>query len=1469
MVVLELWVFWFDDRHTGLIDDHLQLKELKEQKVGSFNWDQVMSNGLSPTDSPRPNRSVNEHISLTPNSEYMLFIKSIRNLIHNAMTKSGAFTLGEFFIFPDIEDDDIIDSVADQSKASTIKSTMIAFMYNVYLTSSNLVFQPNTRRMRIRSLTAQDIYIKNKKVLLCPTGEHATLISFQSLPTPELQRQVLEQWADFYQISCAQLVPSSSQHFPSLVTIRSSSGDIITYPSMLVFVPTDTKLSPSAVAGLNGIMGLNHGLTEDLGSKVSRSAYHQSLQPNVSSIDYWSYRDPIIYASNVMIDSLSMMDTNYQQDQLLLHRALIEPVVPSPIMTSKSVIPINTTPLLGNAIPSDYKAYTTPPKSSVNSSMNLIEFTKHQFQIDDEPVEAILDSLNPLDDPNVMVQENKSIDNADQVAVTKTDDDISLLAQSNQAISNTENLQQQDIAAMEQPIDNFNLIYNDGIVARDAWDEDFADLDLDVTEADFDFFKTPAPAADNVLNIIPIQEEPKNPPIIIEQTVDDDDVVMKDTPNNDSLFTPFVVSQDGSERGSVESSSGHVTVESNDLSMSQKKTYQKITPAHDNNTCFVPRDFLPVPINTATIDAKYEPGGKFMYPASKENVHHLKRELYSPDYVPTTNKKAMTKLAVENVQESNTDVEMTDVKQESNSSSTSESSSSNSSSSSSSSSGSSSSDDDDSNSEDSGNDSVTIEQMVDKRLRSLKKFQKSVVYSLLKATPASLPTDRFQNIDYDTPFASVLASDSYIKPIKWRQSKAMEESIEYLCQQAVWGGYPFTGGLAEVSENGGEFEVESSKVLMARRTNIMQMTRGVVTHVPSLQTDANRLTIRFKNTLKHVFLRHRSFENDDVHALVEEEISMRPNAYAGNPVLGSIDVKGPLTIQQYYSLNETHHQTHSKYGKYQIKKKRPDQPNFNSLKQPDIVVSRNEDFLEGSPKMLTFWEKLGLEPCSSKKQLKYLVMYPENRDIEASVTQFFKNLSTVYDTCHLGKHMPGHIGPYRHGLVPVPLSAAESNETSVKSRLKSYEETCEDLGRNLAIYDGDHPHQNLIYTVIYMVNPGPHMSSYLDMCRCFYKLKSAYVQVSGRNDQSRIELQMIPIDHILRSSAFSGYTLLGMKDIAFSVYTKCFEVVSRKKNLEIITDLYAPPFILSKPIPKKIQYKLNDIRAFPILLDQDANLHMAYCFSYDRVWMAVVWTDSQGELLEYALFPRKTAYRDAWERTLKIAKRTDFPWTIVITKVGLMFNDEYLHWMRYVSNSHKYWITIIGIDLETGLNLHFNTSPMDTSTGSDKNQLTPTLLNSSGNSQTTRGYVQEKNTQNSHIDMMFNEAQSLVLNHRISYSQKRERAYKGILRTEAITEKERWMSPLATGYLIHHPIQNKNLNPCIEQFNNEPFVAEIHLLYNHTQHSAYITLQDIIKRLYSLSFINPIPSNHSCIPFHVVLAERLSRLLLIVDDSLK
>lgn len=271
------------------------------------------------------------------------------------------------------------------------------------------------------------------------------------------------------------------------------------------------------------------------------------------------------------------------------------------------------------------------------------------------------------------------------------------------------------------------------------------------------------------------------------------------------------------------------------------------------------------------------------------------------------------------------------------------------------------------------------------------------------------------------------------------------------------------------------------------------------------------------------------------------------------------------------------------------------------------------------------------------------------------------------------------------------------------------------------------------------------------------------------------------------------------------------------------TDLYAPPFILEKPLLKAIQFKLDDIRPFPVILDQNAHLHMAYCFSYDRVWMSVVWIDGRGELLEYALFSRKSAFKEAWERTLKIAKRTDFPWTIVVTKIGLLFHEELVHWLKYIqsSNKEKYWVTIVGLDFETGLNLHLNPSCSPQSTKEEKSEnvksqpQTPTMVDPYGKQQ-HQHYMsphqqqqrQKQKQQQQHEEGVY-EAQCLLLNHRISYSQKRERAFKGMLRTEAITEKENWMTPLATGYLIHHSLPNKNMNPCMEQFNHEPFIAEV------------------------------------------------------------
>lgn len=123
----------------------------------------------------------------------------------------------------------------------------------------------------------------------------------------------------------------------------------------------------------------------------------------------------------------------------------------------------------------------------------------------------------------------------------------------------------------------------------------------------------------------------------------------------------------------------------------------------------------------------------------------------------------------------------------------------------------------------------------------------------------------------------------------------------------------------------------------------------------------------------------------------------------------------------------------------------------------------------------------------------------------------------------------------------------------------------------------------------------------------------------------------------------------------------------------------------------------------------------------------------------------------------------------------------------------------------------------------------------------------------------------LLLNHRVAYSRKRQRISEGVTLMDAVSDSESWILPLASGYLIQVPKQRAPTTASEEQFGRAPCVVELHLVYNQTQHSSYTTLRDIIKRYYALSYVNVVPSAYNCLPIHIVLAQRLWRLLLVVN----
>lgn len=73
---------------------------------------------------------------------------------------------------------------------------------------------------------------------------------------------------------------------------------------------------------------------------------------------------------------------------------------------------------------------------------------------------------------------------------------------------------------------------------------------------------------------------------------------------------------------------------------------------------------------------------------------------------------------------------------------------------------------------------------------------------------------------------------------------------------------------------------------------------------------------------------------------------------------------------------------------------------------PSVVVGHEKDWLSVAPYAIQHWDKLLLEPYSYPRDIAYVVLCPDNDYIVNRVRMYFKELSTTYEMCRLGKHAP-------------------------------------------------------------------------------------------------------------------------------------------------------------------------------------------------------------------------------------------------------------------------------------------------------------------------------------------------------------------------------------------------------------------------------------------------------------------------------
>ncbi|XP_078599270.1 mediator of RNA polymerase II transcription subunit 13-like [Branchiostoma floridae x Branchiostoma japonicum] len=158
-------------------------------------------------------------------------------------------------------------------------------------------------------------------------------------------------------------------------------------------------------------------------------------------------------------------------------------------------------------------------------------------------------------------------------------------------------------------------------------------------------------------------------------------------------------------------------------------------------------------------------------------------------------------------------------------------------------------------------------------------------------------------------------------------------------------------------------------------------------------------------------------------------------------------VQGPLTWSQFHRLV-------GRGG---------DENSSEPLPVPSLLVGYEKDWLSLSPFALNHWEKLLLEPFGTSRDVVYVVICPDNDTILSNAKAFFRELSTVYESCRLGRHRPittvlrdgirrvGKVAAERLADKPVDEWFNKLDAVPVGKKLKLYAQVCKhDLAAHLA-----------------------------------------------------------------------------------------------------------------------------------------------------------------------------------------------------------------------------------------------------------------------------------------------------------------------------------------------------------------------------------------------------------------------------------
>ncbi|KAF4547628.1 Mediator complex subunit 13 C-terminal domain-containing protein [Elsinoe fawcettii] len=313
------------------------------------------------------------------------------------------------------------------------------------------------------------------------------------------------------------------------------------------------------------------------------------------------------------------------------------------------------------------------------------------------------------------------------------------------------------------------------------------------------------------------------------------------------------------------------------------------------------------------------------------------------------------------------------------------------------------------------------------------------------------------------------------------------------------------------------------------------------------------------------------------------------------------------------------------------------------LSAPFVRLRRGESTWDLLSSALNFWEALGLEPTHGMKNVSAELITIGSDDLRDICVQLVQDVQYFYETCKFGSHGFGYRMHRKVREASDSPGTVTSREDLILSTLK---DACIDLAKKInhrQRLDGRKP------VVVYLVNPFKDEAMTKFVCACF---QSCFRELAPNAREAT--LQIIPYNIIAQAGGAVIPRARQLIRLCMSIYDKIRP--QRPEATQTPWKLFcASSVTLVSPLPRKINFALNETP--PINLMQEAQvLHVAYAISSDARWLSVAWTDYTGNhqmQRSYCLYraDREAVFAAVKDTTAALITSTA-TWRVIIACAG-------------------------------------------------------------------------------------------------------------------------------------------------------------------------------------------------------------------------